>query len=172
MIEETKNWTFHHLGVIVADMEKAVEYYRSLGFIEFLPERPAPANPPTWVEMTAYGKTIIKDGELQVPRKPGATSVPNTWCRIGTVTLELIQPGESSVRNVNRDFMENVGDGINHIAYTVDGEHFEEEIKKMKARGLEIILSGRLSNGGGYVYFDTRKFGGIVTELMSYPNMT
>ena len=87
MTEETKNWTFHHLGVIVADMEKAVEYYRSLGFIEFIPERSAPANPPTWVEMTAYGKNIIKDGQLQVPQKPGAKSVPNTWCRVGTITL-------------------------------------------------------------------------------------
>ncbi len=164
--EETKNWTFHHLGVIVADMEKAVEYYQSLGFIDFLPERPRPANPPTWVEMTAYDKTIIKDGQVLIPPKPGVKSVPNTWCRVGSITLELIQPGEGSVKNVNRDFLENVGDGINHIAYTVDAEHFEQEVEKMKAKGLEIILSGRLSNGGGYVYFDTRKVGGIVIELM------
>jgi len=153
--EETKNWKFHHLGVIVGDMEKAAEYYRSLGFIEFLPERPSPANPPTWVEMTAYGKTVLKDGKLMVPPTPEAKSVPNTWCRIGPITLELIQP-----------------DGINHIAYTVDGENFEQEIEKMKAKGLDIILSGRQSTGGGYVYFDTRKEGGIITELMSYPGMT
>jgi len=61
--EETKNWTFHHLGVIVADMEKAVEYYKSLGIVDFPPETPRPANPPTWQEFTVYGETFIKDGE-------------------------------------------------------------------------------------------------------------
>ena len=165
--EETKNWKFHHLGVIVADMEKAVEYYKSLGVIDFIPERPRPANPPTMEEFTAYGKTVIKDGEVQVPRNPDAKpGVPNTWWRIGEITLELIQPGEGSVKNVNRDYLENMGEGINHVAYTVDAEYFDEEVEKMKGKGLDIILFGRMSNGGGYVYFDTRKFGGIVTELM------
>ena len=95
--EETKNWRFHHLGVIVADMEKAVEYYRSLGFVDVLPETPRPANPPTMEEVTVYGKSIIKEGQVLVPRKPGAKYVPNTWCRIGSITLELIQPGEGAV---------------------------------------------------------------------------
>ena len=165
--EETKNWKFHHLGVIVADMEKAVEYYKSLGFIDFEPQGPRPANPPTMEELTVYGKFIIKDGEVQVPRKPGAKpGVPNTWWRIGEITLELIQPGEGSIKDVNREFLENMGEGIDHIAYTVDAEHFDQEVEKMKAKGLEIILSGRMSNGGGFTYFDTRKVGGIVIELM------
>jgi len=169
--EETKNWTFHHLGVIVADMDKAVEYYQSLGFIDILPQSPRSTSPPSWVEMTAYGKTVLKDGQVLVPVKSGARPVPNTWCRVGSMTLELIQPGEGGWKNVNRDFLENVGDGINHIAYTVDGEHFEQEVEKMKARGLEIVLSGRQSTGGGFFYFDTRKVGGIITELMWYPSL-
>jgi len=164
--EETKNWRFHHLGVIVGDMEKAVEYYRSLGFVDVLPETPRPANPPTMEELTIYGKSIIKDGEVQVARKPGAKFVPNTWCRIGSITLELIQPGEGFIKDVNREFLEKVGDGIDHIAYILDAEDFDREVEKMKAKGLEIILSGRQSNGGGFVYFDTREQGGIVTELM------
>ena len=119
--EETKNWKFHHLGVIVADMEKAVEYYKSLGFVEVLPETPPSTTPTPWVEMTTYGETVLKDGQVLVPVKPGSGGVPNRWCRIGTMTLELIQPGEGGWKNVNRDFLENVGEGINHIAYTVDG---------------------------------------------------
>jgi len=53
--EETKNWTFHHLGVIVSDMDKAVEYYKSLGFVGFPPERPKPATPAartTWQQFS------------------------------------------------------------------------------------------------------------------------
>ncbi len=165
--EDTKNWRFHHLGVIVADMEKAVEYYDSLSFIDSTPQRPRPANPPTMEELTVYGKTVIKNGERQVPLEPGGRPpVPNTWWKIGEITLELIQPGEGSVKDVNREFLENMGEGIDHIAYTVDADHFDQEVEKMKAQGLEIILSGRMSNGGGFIYFDTRKVGGIVTELM------
>ena len=164
--EETSNWKFHHLGVIVADMEKAVEYYKSLGIVDFPPKTAGPANRPTMVEMTAYGKTIIKDGQVLVPPKPGGKSVPVQFCRVGPITLELIQPGEGGAKNVNRDFLENVGEGIDHIAYMVDAEHFEQEVEKMKAKGLEIILSGKESHGGGWIYFDTRKVGGIIIELM------
>ena len=67
---------------------------------------------------------------------------------------------------MNREFLENVGDGIDHIAYTVDAEHFDAEVEKMEAKGLDIIFSGRLPSGFRFVYFDTRKYGGIVTELM------
>jgi catechol 2,3-dioxygenase-like lactoylglutathione lyase family enzyme len=164
--EETKNWRFHHLGVIVADMAKAIDYYQSLGFVDVLPATPRPANPPTWEELTVYGQSVIKNGEMLVPRKPGAAPVPNTWCQIGSITLELIQPGEGAIKDVNRDFLEKVGDGIDHIAYILDADDFDREVEKMKAKGLEIILSGRMSNGGGFAYFDTRQHGGIVTELM------
>lgn len=164
--EETKNWTFHHLGVIVADMDKAVEYYKSLGFVDFPPERPGSANAPTWQELTVYGETVIKDGQSLVPQKPGGKPGRLKFCRVGSIALELIQPGESSVKNVNDDFLDNFGEGIDHVAYGVAPEHFEEEVEKMKAKGLTIILSGEQANGGGFAYFDTRKVGGIVIELM------
>jgi len=164
--KETKNWTFHHLGVIVADMEKAVEYYQSLGFVDFPPERPRPATPsPTWQEFAVYGKTVIKDGQLLVPQKPGGKPGRIRWCRVGSVALELTLPGEGAFRTVHNDFLDNVGEGIEHIAYGVAPEHFEQEVEKMKAKGLPIIMSGQ-SSGGGFVYFDTRKVGGIIIELM------
>jgi len=172
--EETKYWKFHHLGVIVGDMEKVVNYYRSLGFIYIDPPPPQPPKTGSalrWVEMTSYGKTIVKDGELVVPLKI-SKSPPNTWCQIGTMTLELIQPAEG-LNNVLLDFLKKNGDGINHVGYTVGDGRFEEEIEKMKARGLDIIWSGKWTNNhgdsGGFCFFDTRKYGGILTELMYLP---
>ena len=163
--EETKNWKFHHLGVIVEDMEKAVEYYQSLGFVDFPPETTEPRSRPIWEEITIYGKTVIKDGQQLEPLKPGSKPSLVKFCSAGTVPFELIQPGGAN-RNVNGDFLDNVGEGIDHIAYTVDAEHFDQEVEKMKAKGLPVLLSGRQKNGGGFVYFDTRKVGGIIIELM------
>ncbi len=165
--EETKNWTFHHLGVIVADMDRAVEYYRSLGFIDFPPPAPVPATPPaTWQEFSVYGEAVIKGGQLLVPAKPGAKPGMIKWCWVGTIALELTLPGDGAFRTVHNDFLDNVGEGIEHIAYGVAPENFEEEVEKMKAKQLPIVMSGEQSNGGGFIYFDTRRVGGIITELM------
>jgi catechol 2,3-dioxygenase-like lactoylglutathione lyase family enzyme len=169
--EETKHWTFHHVGVIVEDMEKAVEYYKSLGFIDFPPEPEATGSGPrpVWEEIVAYGETVIKDGKPLFPTKPGTKRGQVKFCWMGTVPLELIQPGDA-FKEVNGDFLKSNGEGIDHIAYTVDVEHFDQEVEKMKAKGLPVLFSGRQSNGGGFFYFDTRGVGGIITELMLVPS--
>jgi catechol 2,3-dioxygenase-like lactoylglutathione lyase family enzyme len=166
--EETKYWTFHHVGVIVEDMDKAVEYYQSLGIIDFSPEPQTAGSPPTWVEIVAYGETVLKDGKPLFPIKPGMKFGGVTFCRMGSVPLELIQPGDA-FKEVNADFLKNKGEGIDHIAFTVPAAYFDREVEKMKSRGLSILFSGRQSNGGGFAYFDTRKVGGIITELMKVP---
>lgn len=164
--EETRNWTFHHLGVIVADMDKAIDYYRSLGFVDFPPDRSASASGPVWQEITVYGKTVIKDGKPLVAATPGGKPGRLQFCRVGTITLELIQPAEGGVKNIHNDFLASYGEGIDHIAYGVAHEHFEQEVEKMKAKGLSVILSGEQANGGGFIYFDAREVGGLVIELM------
>ena len=163
--EETKHWTFHHLGVIVNDIEKAAEYYKSLGFVDFPPETAGSGNQAVWEEITSYDETIIKDGQLQIALEPGANPGGIRFCQIGSMTLELIQPIDG-IKEVNSDFLKSGGEGIDHIAYTVDTEHFEEEVEKMKAKGLPVLFSGQQANGGGFAYFDTRKVGGIIIELM------
>jgi len=40
----------------------------------------------------------------------------------------------------------------------------------MKAKGLPVVMSGESSHGGGFIYFDTRKVGGVITELMKVRN--
>ena len=167
--EETKNWTFHHLGVIVHDLGKTIEYYKSLGIVDFPPARPGAASGPVWQELTAYGETVIKDGKPLVPPKPGAKPGGLQFCRVGTIPLELIQPGQGGVKNIHNDFLGSYGEGIDHIAYGVSPEHFDEEVAKMKAKGLPVILSGEQANGGGFIYFDAREVGGLIIELMRIP---
>ena len=170
--EETKNWTFHHLGVIVEDMDKAVEYYKSLGFVDFPPEmamkQEKPRKKTIWTEITSYGETVIEDGKPQYEIKPGTKAGGVKFCHMGTVPLELIQPGEA-FKEVNSDFLKKNGEGIDHICYTVPAAHFDDEIAEMKSRGLTVIYSGESSDGVGFYYFDTRAVGGIITELMRVP---
>ena len=166
--EETKYWTFHHMGLIVEDVAKAVEYFQALGFIDFLPEPEAGENRPTWVEIVAYGETVLKDGQPLFPVRPGMKPGRIQFCRMGTVPLELIQPGDA-FKEVNSDFLKSKGEGVDHIAFTVPAAHFDQEVEKMKSRGLTILFSGRQSDGGAFTYFDTRQVGGIITELMKVP---
>lgn len=108
---------------------------------------------------------MIKDGELLVTPKEGARRGGFKFCSIGSVPLELVQPG-GAIRDVNGDFLAKLGGGgINHIGFKVDAEHFEEVLEKMKAKGLDVLLSGRQAGGGGFVYFDTREVGGFIIEL-------
>ena len=162
---ETENWTFHHLGLIVHDLEKTAKYFESLGVVEFIPAR---GKPTVWTDMTAFGKVILKDGEPQVERNPNAKPGGLRFCRMGTMVFEIIQPGkDTGIREFNGDFLEKNGEGVSHIAYGVAPEHFDEEVAKMKAKGLEVLQSGvQANNNGQYVYFDTREQGGIATELM------
>jgi len=165
--EKTKNWTFHHFGVIVGDMDKAVEYYRSLGIVDFPLEDADGGSPVMWQELTSYGETVLKDGKLVNPPVEKENLRPGRvmFCNIGSMQFELIQPSEA-IKDVNGDFLERVGGGINHIAYTVSLENYEQEVEKMKAKGVEVLFSGKQATGGGFTYFDTRGTGGIIIELM------
>jgi catechol 2,3-dioxygenase-like lactoylglutathione lyase family enzyme len=163
--EETKNWKFDHAGLIVADLEKTVEYYRSLGIFDFSATQTQPYDSPAWDEYNVYGKSVIKGGQAVVPQKPGEQSARFKFCRLGSMKFEIIQPGRGILQDLNGDFLDKAGDGISHVCYMVDGEYFEQEVEKMKAKGLKIILSGEIANISKFVYFDARKFGGLVIEL-------
>ena len=170
--EQTKHWTFHHLGVIVHDIETAVEYYQSLGFVDpvdisdvFSPRSEEYAGQPFFKEIVSYGETVLKDDKPTGPVDPDAKTGGVRFCKVGSIMMELIQPPET-FREVNADFLKSNGEGISHMAYTVDAEHFEQEVEKMKAKGLPVLASGRQTDGGGYAYFDTRKVGGLIVELM------
>jgi len=163
--EETKNWVFHHVGVIVKDLEKTREYYKSLGIIDFPPGR-SESRSLAWKWMTSYGEMVILGGKRSTPPDPDAKSGGLFFCNMGELPFEVIQADERGGRGFHSDFLKQYGEGIDHIAYIVDPEYIDEEVDKMKAKGLDIITSGEHDRGVFY-YFDTRKAGGIVTELMS-----
>lgn len=135
-----------HVGVVVRDMDKAIEYYQSLGIGPFK-SRPTA----TFTDKTMYGKPT--DFKLKAAIAP-----------MGQINLELIQPVEEAP--VHEQFLETRGEGIHHIAFEV--ADIDKGTAKMVERGLEVILSLKRTTGGGASYFDSSKVGGAIIELVQW----
>jgi methylmalonyl-CoA/ethylmalonyl-CoA epimerase len=135
------DWKLHHVGVVVRDLEKSMAYYEQLGVVEKVSAL-----------MTAEGKKAKLLGR---------------FIRVGSMNLELWQPIRGAT--VQQEFLDTQGEGINHLAYTVDD--YEKEYRDFVERqGIRLIfgskppISGERAGG----YFDTRKAGhNIIFELMS-----
>ena len=59
-----KNWEFRHVGVVVRDMDKALEYYQSLGIATFEPEVTVEAKP--HADWMSYGKPADPNIKLKI----------------------------------------------------------------------------------------------------------
>jgi len=141
-----KPGNYHHVGVIVRDMEKTIEYLSSIGIGPFGVE-----DGPLYVEVPFKGELYGKPAEWKV-------KISNA--KIGDSELELLQPsgGESALQ----EFLDNHGEGLHHIGYLVDD--VRGEVEKLKKQGVKVITSANLE-GRGFAYMDTSAVGGIVTEI-------
>ena len=81
---------------------------------------------------------------------------------MGPNRIELIAPSEGPP--LFREFLEAKGEGIHHMAFTVDS--LDAEIAGLTAKGIPVITSMRRPDGSGIAFFDLRKQGGVVIELM------
>ena len=134
------------VGVLVRDLDKAVEYYEALGIGPFHP--PKKAIP---INRKVYGKP--------------APDVKNRgiMAEIGEIEFELVQPvsGES----IQRKFLETRGEGINHLGFFVND--VEKETARLIEKGFKVISSWRYAGGGGGAYFNTDRVGGVIFELLT-----
>jgi len=143
------NWEFLHVGVIVKDMDKAVEYYQSLGIATFQPEHMFDSS--LFTDWKIYGKTPDTTDKHKV-----------RMVQIGPLTLELLQPvsGES----IHNEFLDSQGEGAEHICFVVDD--LDKETAKLVEKGIPVIVSAKRQSTSIYAYFDTRKGGNLITELV------
>ena len=129
------NWKFKHIGVVVRDVDKAVDYYQSLGIVDKATDR-----------VTMEGKKAKLIGR---------------FIHIGSLLLELWQPVRGET--VQQEFLDSRGEGINHIAFNVDD--LDREKAKLTEKGIPVVFSVR-DEEGYMAYFDARKFGNILIELI------
>jgi|TARA_Y100000310_G_scaffold344554_1_gene457937 methylmalonyl-CoA/ethylmalonyl-CoA epimerase len=134
------DWKLHHVGIVVRDLEKSVEYYQSLGVVEKVSTL-----------MTAEGKKAKLIGR---------------FLRIGSLNLELWEPIRGAT--VQQEFLDSVGEGVNHIAFTVD-DYEKEYVDLVEKQGIRLVFGAKPPiSAGGAGYFDTRKEGhNTILELMA-----
>jgi len=143
------SWKLHHIGVVVKDVDKAVEHYQSLGIGPF--QAPTPLDR---VGLKINGKPVdLASIKFKV-----------RFADMGPVRIELIQPveGESLVK----DFLETRGEGISHLGITVD--NINEVEAKLVNKGFTVPYRSTYKNGGGAAYIDTDKIGGVLVEILQY----
>ncbi len=134
------DWKLHHVGVVVRDLDKSVEYYQSLGIVDKVSTL-----------LTAEGKKAKLIGR---------------FLRIGSLNLELWQPMRGAT--VQQEFLDSCGEGVNHIAFTVD-DYEKEYVNLVEKQGIRLVFGSKppISAGVQAGYFDTRKEGhNTILELM------
>ena len=138
-----------HVGIVVRDMDKAIEYYQSLGIGPF---------------------ESSKKGHLATDRKvygkpADDAKIKSRVVQMGQLYLELVQPVEGEA--IQKEFLKTKGEGINHLGFLVDD--IDKETAKLEEKGFKVISSTRYAGGGGIAYFDTDKVGGVIFELIQPP---
>ena len=137
----------HHIGVMVRDIDEAVEYYRSIGIGPF-----GPSN------------LVHVDREIRGKPAPDVQNVARVTT-LGPIGFEVVQAvsGES----IQQEFLDRRGEGINHTAFIVDDIH--EAIDVMAEGGFNLLSYANNVGGGGSAYFDTDRIGGVQIELEQLP---
>jgi methylmalonyl-CoA/ethylmalonyl-CoA epimerase len=133
------------VGIVVRDMDKAIERLSSLGIGPFKPIL-LPPDRQEWFR----GK----------PRKPLEANVKINIAKIGGVEIELIEPVEGE--SPHKEFLESKGEGLQHIAFAVDD--LDKEVAKLTKQGVKVLLRTKWQSGGiAYLDLDV---GGLIIELI------
>jgi catechol 2,3-dioxygenase-like lactoylglutathione lyase family enzyme len=137
----------HHVGVVVKDIKKAINYFESLGISPF----GAPGGKKTF--------SIAFKGELH--GRPAAWTTTISNARFGDVELELLEPTQGA--QALKESLDKTGEGLHHIGFITDD--LDAEIANFKKSGVGIWTMAREPGGGGFFYSDPTPVGGIAIEF-------
>lgn len=83
--------------------------------------------------------------------------------QMGQVTLELIQPDEQP--STWREFLDEHGEGVHHLAFEVKG--MRQVIEMAHGKGAPLVQKGEYT-GGRYAYLDSFSKLGFIMELLEH----
>lgn len=86
--------------------------------------------------------------------------------RLGNVDFELMEPTDDD--GLIARFIRTKGEGIHHVAFSVD--RLSEEVDRLREKGCPLINNEPFEIFGGKVSFlHPRSFSGVAIELVEYP---
>jgi methylmalonyl-CoA/ethylmalonyl-CoA epimerase len=138
-----------HIGVVVRNMDKAIERLTALGVGPFKPRILPPEN-----------REMFR-GEPFIPSERVTIQI----AYIGNVELELIQPIDGA--SPHQEFLDKKGEGIQHLGFSV--ENLEDEVSRLVGEGSEIVLTSDFKGGGGVAYLDLN-VADLIVELVQPGN--
>ena len=138
--------SFHHVCIVVRDLDRAQAYYEGLGVG---PWQNFPSLEPF-------------RHDLQVPNTEDFLKLKYRFAVLGSTQLQLCEPSEGDT--LQWHFLQEKGEGVFHLGFSVpDCDSGEQE---GKATGLGILMHGRKPDGSGFTYFDTAPNGaGVILEI-------
>jgi catechol 2,3-dioxygenase-like lactoylglutathione lyase family enzyme len=142
------DWKFRHVGFVVRDMDKAVNCFKELGAATFPPETTLDSSTFSYYEVNGQ-----KSSEVHKSRFQHSAIGPDK------LDLEFISPVQG--RPIYVDFLEQHGEGLHHIAFTV--EDLDAETAKLEEKGVPVLTKVKRPTGRGFAYFD---FGNVILELV------
>ena len=141
-----KSEDFHHVGIIVKDIEKTIEHLESTGIGPF----GITGSDKNWFNVPFKG---------ELHGKPAEWTVKISSAKVGDTEIELLEP--SGGESVLQEFLDEHGEGVHHIAYLSD--NVKADVDKAIAQGAELLTSANLDTRG-FAYLKTKE-GGAVIEI-------
>lgn len=140
-----------HLGIVASDLDAAIEHYEALGIGPFKP--PKDVIPAEFDERVDMGEFVMR----------------TNFVDLGSVKMEVIEPvsGESANLGGWQEFLSSNGDGVHHVGFEV--EDLAETKAALLERGAGVYFEMDFPSGGGAVYLDTAEIGGVILEIIEWP---
>jgi len=133
-----------HIGVVVEDIEKTVEYYSSMWGLG------------PWKK---FERLVAKGQMLAEGLYNSSYTLKVAAAQWGPVTLELLQPAGG--KSAWSDFLETNGEGIHHLCFDVP--NWDEVVAQVKKDGAKLLVGAKLE-GVTWCYFETSP-GGLIIEI-------
>lgn len=136
------------LGFVVRDVEKTGAKFAEFFGVEC---------PPT---CTSGDPNVVKGSYRGEPTR---ASCRMKFFETPSLQIELIQPDDTP--SVWRDFLNEKGEGMHHIAFRV--KNTDEAVKKLEEKGYPLLQRGLYANASGqYAYIDAQEDLKMILELL------
>jgi len=134
------------IGIIVRDIEASAR--------EFAAFFGVPVPVPVVTDAVEKAQTVYRGAPTKARAKLA-------FMRFGSLDIELIQPDTEP--STWREFLDNNGEGIHHIAFVIKG--MAPKTAELERRGFPLLQKGEYT-GGRYAYVDTSRTLKCILELL------